>query len=155
MAMESMPAQGPARKSFQKHFQEYMATKFRCGRGDDVVTGAYNMPVARSARPSAAPSSRPSEARTSHGQWGRVRVLERHCHDMTHLCHCIALLRCSFVRGRHLRTMARVSIRCPSRLFPRTHMRTQDMVHTPKVRDLSRFSPREGSPCPRRLVYQI
>ena len=47
-----------------------MATKFRCDRGDDVVTEAYNMPVARSARPSAAPSSRPSEARMSHGQWG-------------------------------------------------------------------------------------
>ncbi|XP_044416416.1 uncharacterized protein [Triticum aestivum] len=70
MATDSMPAQGPARKSFQKRFQQYVAKKFRCGRGDDVVTGAYNMPVARSARPSAAPSSRPSEAPTSHGQWG-------------------------------------------------------------------------------------
>ena len=40
------------------------------------------MPVARSARPSAAPSSRPSEARTSHGQWGEgpstTTTLPRH-----------------------------------------------------------------------------
>ncbi|XP_037489670.1 uncharacterized protein LOC119368538 [Triticum dicoccoides] len=65
-----MPAQGPARPSFSKRFQQYLVTKFRCGRGDDVVTGVYNMPVARSARLSAAPLSRPSEARTSHGKWG-------------------------------------------------------------------------------------
>ena len=153
--MESMPARGPTVKSFHKRFKEYVVTKLRCGRGDDVVTGAYNMPVPRSARPSAAPSSRPSEARTSHGQWGRVRVLQRHCHDMTHLCHYIALLRCCFVRGRHRRTMAWAWIRCPSCIFPQTHMHTQDMAHTLKVRDLSRISPREGSPCPRRLVSQI
>ena len=69
MATDSMPAQGPYRKTFQKLLQQFVAKKFRCGRGDDVATGAY-MPVARSARPSAAPSSRPSEARTSHEQWG-------------------------------------------------------------------------------------
>ncbi|XP_037432741.1 uncharacterized protein LOC119299676 [Triticum dicoccoides] len=67
MATDSMPAQGPYRKTFQKLLQQFVAKKFRCGRGDDVATGAY-MPVARSARPSAAPSSRPSEARTSHEQ---------------------------------------------------------------------------------------
>ncbi|XP_037410173.1 protein MAIN-LIKE 1-like [Triticum dicoccoides] len=78
MATDSMPAQGPYRKTFQKLLQQFVAKKFRCGRGDDVVTGAY-MPVARSARPSAAQSSRPSaaqssrpsEARTSHEQWGK------------------------------------------------------------------------------------
>ncbi|XBI01870.1 hypothetical protein VPH35_130541 [Triticum aestivum] len=68
MATESMPPR--AVKSFNKRVKEYIATKLRCGRGDNVVTGAYNMPVPRSARPSAAPSSRPSEARTSHGQRG-------------------------------------------------------------------------------------
>ena len=68
MATESMPPR--AVKSFNKRVKEYIATKLRCGRGDDVVTGAYNMPVARSAIPSAAPSSRPSEACKSHGQWG-------------------------------------------------------------------------------------
>ena len=80
MATESMPPR--AVKSFNKRVKEYIATKLRCGRGDDVVTGVYNMPVPRSARPSAAPSSRPSEARTSHGQWGEgpstTTALPRH-----------------------------------------------------------------------------
>ena len=154
MATDSMPAQGPYRKTFQKLLQQFVAKKLRCGRGDDVVTGVY-MPVAR--QPDRVRRRRPDRARRvrAMSNGGRVRVLERHCHDMTHLCHCIALLRCSFVRGKHLRTMARAWIRCPSSFFPLTHMRTQDMMHTPKVRDLSRFSPREGSPCPRRLVYQI
>lgn len=67
MAGEGFQARGiPAHgRSFFKCIQDYVATKVRCGRGDDVVTGAYNMPKERSARPSAAPSSRPSEARTS------------------------------------------------------------------------------------------
>ena len=82
MAAETMSAWGPARKAFHKRLQDYVATKLRCGRGDDVVTGAYNMPVASSARPSVAPSSRPSEARRSHGQWGEgpsgTTTLPRH-----------------------------------------------------------------------------
>lgn len=63
-----MQARGipPHGKSFLKRIQDFVATKLRCGTGDDVVTGAYNMPEARSSRPSAASSSRPSEARTSH-----------------------------------------------------------------------------------------
>ncbi|XBI63429.1 hypothetical protein VPH35_043844 [Triticum aestivum] len=44
MATDSMPAQGPYRKTFQKLLQQFVAKKFRCGRGDDVATGAY-MPL--------------------------------------------------------------------------------------------------------------
>jgi hypothetical protein len=156
MAGEGMQARGiPAHgKSIYKRIQDFV-TQMGCHRRDDVVTGAYNMPEARSARPSAAPSSRPNEARTNYSRrWGRVRILQRHCHDMTHIFHYIALLRCSFVRGRHPRNMTRAWIRCPSRLFSQTQLRTQDMAHTPKTRDLSCISPREGSPCLRRLVSQ-
>jgi hypothetical protein len=62
MAREGLEAQGvqPKNTIFQR-ILDYLG----CNRGDDVVTGAYNMPEARSARPSVAPSSRPSQASRS------------------------------------------------------------------------------------------
>ena len=47
----------PGRTSALKKIGEFVAKTMRCGRRNDVDTGAYNMPEPRSARTSAAPSS--------------------------------------------------------------------------------------------------
>jgi hypothetical protein len=59
MATEGMRARGVAqsRGGFRKII-DFVSARMGCGRGDDVVTGAYNMPEPRSARTSAATSSR-------------------------------------------------------------------------------------------------
>lgn len=44
-----------------------MASKWSCGKADDVLLQRYNMPEAFSSRPSEAFSSRPTEARASLG----------------------------------------------------------------------------------------